>query len=174
VTRPVEFAQVLLQCLGEQIEAGPYPIPEEKICLRFGDRVNPTLGTGEDECCTGLAWVRVSAVDSLADPDAVERGECVDTRRRITLEMGTSRCIPFGNLAAGPSCAAWTEAALKMDADHAAMEAAICCATEAFDGLAYAPRTLPGQYIPSGPDGNCIAGTLSVTIDYDCGCTNAA
>jgi hypothetical protein len=172
VTRPIEFAQILLQCLGEQIDAGPYPIPDEKVCLRFGDRVNPTLGTSEDECCTGLAWVRVAGVDSLADPDGP--GNCISTARRITLEMGTARCIPFGTVGAGPSCAAWTEAALRMDSDQGAMEAAICCATESFNQLPYEPRTVPGTYIPAGPDGNCLTGTMTVTIDYDCGCSNGA
>lgn len=167
MTRPVEYAQVLLQCLGEQLDAGPYPVPAEKVCLRFGDRVNPTLGTGEDECCTGLAWVRVASDDALADPD--DASPCVDTARRLTLELGTARCIPFGSVSAGPSCAAWTEAALKMDSDHAAMQAALCCALDAFrDQGAY--QVVPGSYTPAGPDGNCISGTLTVTIDYDCGC----
>lgn len=168
MTRPAEFAQILLQCLNEQIEASAFPIPEEKVCLRFGDRVNPTLGTGEDECCTGLAWVRVASVDSLADPDG--EGNCVSTARRITLELGTARCVPFGDVSKGPTCDAWTAVALKMDSDHGAMEAAICCASEAFSVLAYDPRTVPGTYTPSGPDGNCVSGTLTMTIDYDCGC----
>jgi hypothetical protein len=169
VTRPVEFAQILLQCLGEKIAAGPYPIPPEKVCLRFGERVNPTLGTSEDECCTGLAWVRVSNIDSLADPD--DPGNCISTARRITLEMGTARCIPFGTVGQGPSCDQWTVAALKMDADQAAMEAAICCANEAFMDLLVWPRTVPGTYQPFGPDGNCLSGTMDLTIDYDCGCS---
>jgi hypothetical protein len=174
VTRPVEFAQILLQCLGEQLDAGPNPIAPDKVCLRFGDRVNPTLGTGEDECCTGLAWVRVAGIESLRQPDDPGVGNCVSTLRRIQLEMGTARCIPFGTVQAGPSCDAWTVAALKMDADHLAMENAICCAAETLDQMNYDPVIVAGEYLPFGPDGNCISGTLTVTIDYDCGCTNGA
>lgn len=174
MTRPVEFAQILLQCLGEQIAAGPFPIPDEKVCLRFGERVDPTLGTSEDECCTGLAWVRVASVDSLADPDGPGTGNCVNSARRITLEMGTARCIPFGTVGAGPSCAAWTEVALKMDSDQLAMETAICCATEAFNGLPYGPVSVPGSYLPEGPDGNCVKGVMTMIIDYDCGCPSVA
>ncbi len=116
-----------------------------------------------------LAWVRVSGIDSLADSD--DPGNCISTARRITLEMGTARCIPFGTVGQGPSCDQWTVAALKMDADQAAMEAAICCANEAFQDLSFEPRTVPGTYQPFGPDGNCLSGTMDLTIDYDCGCS---
>jgi hypothetical protein len=174
VTRPVEFAQILLQCLGEALDAGPYPIPPEKVCLRFGSEVNPTLGTTEDECCTGLAWARVAGIQSLADLTDPDMGNCVSTRRLITIELGTARCIPFGTVQAGPSCDAWTEVALKMDSDHGAMEAAVCCASQALDDLPYSPTITPGEYTPGGPDGNCVTGTLTVTISYDCGCANAA
>lgn len=172
MTRPVEFAQIVLQCLNEAITASPYPIPQEKICLRFGERVDPTLGTGEDECCTGLAWVRVAAVGTLVDPDT--NNPCVSSQRRITLELGTARCIPFGTVQSGPTCDQWTEAALKMDSDHGSMEAAVCCATETIQDMQFEPIVRIGNYEPLGPDGNCLEGTLTMTIDYDCGCSNGA
>lgn len=174
MTRPIEFAQILLTCFKERLDAGPYPIAEEHVCLRFGQIVDPMLGTGTDECCTGLAWVRVAGVQSLADPDSTETGNCVDPARRITLELGTARCISWGSVQYPTSCDAWTVAALKMDADHAAMEEAICCLTSTLDGAMFEPRIVPGEYQPAGPDGTCIKGTLTVTIDYDCGCSNAA
>ena len=170
MTRPVEFAQIVLTCLNEAITASPYPIPQEKICLRFGERVNPTIGTGEDECCTVLAWVRVFGIEPL-DTFQDENSPCINHSRRITLELGTARCIPFGTTQAGPTCDQWTEAAIKMDSDHGAMEDAICCAAESITELAYEPIVRPGSYEVLGPDGNCISGTLLMNIDYDCGCT---
>lgn len=172
MTRPVEFAQIVLTCLNEAITAGPFPIPQEKICLRFGDRVDPQIGTGEDECCTGLAWVRVAGVASLQDLS--DQNNCVSHNRLIMLELGTARCIPFGTLEAGATCDQWTEAALKLDSDHGAMEAAVCCAREAIEGMRYEPIVRIGDYEPEGPDGNCLKGTLTMTIEYDCGCSNGA
>lgn len=172
MTRPIEFAQIVLSCLNTQITDGPFPIPQEKICLRFGEIVNPSIGTNEDECCTGLAWVRVAAVDTLVDPD--DANPCVSHSRRITLELGTARCIPFGTVQAGATCDQWTEVALKMDSDHGAMEAAVCCAADAIDALPFEPIVRVGNYEPFGPDGNCVRGTLTMTIDYDCGCGNGA
>ncbi len=170
MTRPVQYAQILLQCLGEALDASAYPVPAEKVCLRFGQTVNPTLGTSEDECCTGLAWARVDSVETVGDLEDPAIGNCPPSQRILTIELGTARCVPFGSVGAGPSCAAWTEVALKMDSDHAAMEAAVCCAMEAFEELPEAPLTTQRTYTASGPDGNCVSGTLLVEISYDCGC----
>ena len=168
MTTPTEFAQIVLACLNTQITGGPFPIPGDKICLRFGERVNPTTGTSEDECCTGLAWVRVFGVDTLVDPD--DDNGCFGPTVRIQLELGTARCIPFGTVGAGPTCDQWTEATLKMDADYVAMTQAVCCAAEVFEDMDSVNRVRVGEYQPFGPDGNCISGTLQMTIDYDCGC----
>lgn len=169
--RPVQRAQQLLECLREAIAAGPNPIPAEQVCLRFGNQVNPTMGTLADECCTGLAWVRVVTVDGLQDASDPEYNACLASERRLTLEMGTARCIPFGSVQAGPTCDQWTEAALKMDADHAAMEQALCCFRETVASLPFAPDVINvGTYEPFGPDANCISGTVQITLDYSCGC----
>lgn len=173
MTRPIEFAQVLLTCLKERLDLGPYPIAAEHVCLRFGQVVDPMLGTQTDECCTGLAWVRVANIESLADPDNQDTGNCLPTARRLTLEVGTARCVTWGTVQYPTSCDAWTAAALKMDADEQAMSDAVCCFADTMADSFGAPRILPGEYQPAGPDGTCIKGTLTVTIDYDCGCPNA-
>ena len=85
--------------------------------------------------------------------------------------MGTARCIPYGSVQRPTSCDEWTEAALKMDADHAAMEEALCCFRAAVAAMPFAPYGIVAlDYQPSGPDGNCITGRMQITIDYTCGC----
>lgn len=171
MTRPAEYAQLLLQCLSERLDASAFPLPADKMCLRFGQEVFPSLGSQTDECCTGLAWVRVADVRALADPDDTTTGNCpITSARRLTLEMGTARCIPFGTVQAPPTCDQWTEVALKMDSDWAAMEAAVCCLADTVSTLPFGPRVFPGEYQPLGPDGNCVKGTMTVFVDYDCGC----
>lgn len=169
--RPVQRAQQLLECFREGLADGPYPIADEHVCLRFGNQVNPTLGTLTDECCTGLAWVRVVTIDGLSDPADPQFNDCLSSQRRLTLELGTARCITFGTKEAGPSCDDWTEATLKMDSDHAAMEAALCCFRDVVRSQPFAPDVIAvGTYEPFGPDATCISGTLTVTLDYDCAC----
>lgn len=174
MTRPVEFAQVLLECLRERLAAGPNPIADEHVCLRFGERVDPMLGTNTDECCTGLAWVRVARIESLTDLDDSQTGNCVTTARRLTLELGTARCVSWGTVQTPTSCDAWTVAALKMDADEQAMSEAVCCFNDTMADSFGAPRISIGDYEPFGPDGTCIRGTQTVIVDYDCGCISGA
>ncbi len=174
MTRPVEFAQILLTCLKERLDVGPNPIAAEHVCLRFGEIVNPVLGTNTDECCTGLAWVRVARIEALSDLDDQETGNCLPTARRLTLELGTARCVSWGTTQYPTSCDAWTDAALKMDADEQAMSEAVCCFADTMADSFGAPRIAIGDYEPFGPDAICIRGTQTVTIDYDCGCPNGA
>jgi len=170
--RPVEYAQILLGCLGAEISTGPYPIDDAYVCLRFGGDVAPMLGTETDECCTGLVWVRVAGASRIGpEGDDPQFNVCLHPGRRLTLEMGTARCIPYGTVQRPTSCEEWTEAALKMDADHQAMEAALCCFRAAVSAMPYAPHAIVAtEYQPSGPDGNCILATLQLTLDYSCRC----
>lgn len=169
--RPVENAQILLACLKAELDAGPYPIADEHVCLRFGQEVRPSLGSLTDECCTGLAWTRVATVTGLNDPDLSGAGVCINSERRLTLEIGTARCIDQGTTQAPTTCDQWTVAALKMDSDHAAMEAAVCCFRDQVQDMSFAPQSITvTEYQPQGPDGNCILGTLQITLDYSCGC----
>lgn len=175
MTRPVEYAQVLLSCFGTAIAEGPDPIAPAYVCLRFGERVVPALGTQTDECCTGLAWVRVASVDGTrTDVDNPLYNQCLNTGRRLVLELGTARCIPYGSVQAPPTCDQWTTAALQMDADHLAMEKAVCCFTDIVKAEPFAPDLINVlSYQPAGPDGNCISGTMTVQLDYYCGeCTD--
>lgn len=171
MTRPVEYAQILLQCLREQIAAGPFPIADEHVCLRFGEIVNPMLGTDTDECCTGLAWVRVQGIVPVDDPFDTAVGNCFSHRRRVTLEMGTARCVSWGTVQFPTSCEAWTEAAIKMDADNLTMEQALCCFRDTVATLPFSPDGIAiGDYEPFGPDGICLRGTLLMSFETNCGC----
>jgi hypothetical protein len=166
MTRPMELAQTLLACLRTQLEAGP--TPPTTICLRHGEIVTPQIGTGSDECCNGLAWVRIVDVNPLRDIDD-ENSQCISSERRVRLEMGVVRCLPWGTLQDPATCDQWEDVALLADEDHGAMEAALCCAFADFDELG--THTAAGVYEPTGPDGNCVGGRMEVTIDTDCGCT---
>lgn len=166
----MDAAQALLECYREALQTPgfPSPPPDEKICLRHGESVAPLLGTMEDECCTGLAWVRIVNVLPLRDNDP--SNECVTSERRITLEMGSAHCLPWGTVEAPATCAQWTAVALQADAYHGAMEAALCCFREAMTDDEV-EAMVPGEYVPVGPDANCVGGTMQVIIETSCGCS---
>jgi len=169
MTIHMDHALTLLECYRTALIAnGDEPAT---ICLRHGEFVNPSLGSQVDECCNGLAWVRIVTVDPLRTRDD-PLVKCFHTERITTLEMGIVRCLPFGTVQAPPTCDQWTAIAIQADEDHGAMETALCCAyNDLSDGGFRTVRA--GTYEPTGPDGNCIGGRQQVVIETDCGCTAA-
>ena len=169
MTNAIVLAQNLLDCLQAEIALGPAPIDPQYVMLRAGGEVTPLLGTNDDECCRGLAWVRVArteAVRGLGDPSNVS---CYTQERNLVLEMGVVRCAPSASVSGVPTEAQWLESALLLDADHGAMESALCCAFLDQDQSA-AEEVAVGTYEPFGVDGNCIGGIMTVNVRYSACC----
>ena len=158
-------AQTLLTCLETALNARANP--PGSIMLRAGQEVTPLLGTSKDECCEGLAWVRIAGVVQRSTFASV--GECIGVGRRLTLEMGVVRCAPSADASSVPTEEQWTNAALQLDSDHDAMEEALCCLASAEDWDTMPVLGADG-YRPTGVDGNCIGGIMTVELEVDCGC----
>lgn len=163
MTHAMTVAQMLLDCLQTQLLAGPNPPPADKVMLRAGAEVTPLLGTGTDECCTGLGWVRIAEVSGVRQLGDLDNVSCFQTERTATLELGVARCAPSAPVSGVPTEEQWTQVALQLDADHGAMEAAVCCAFGDTDGTV-AEEVAVGDYLPFGVDGNCIGGTMRVFV----------
>lgn len=169
---PFEIADALRACLVTAFEDDD-GIPAE-ICHRPGQEAPLSLGMAQDECCSGLAWVRIAGIAPVVDPDesqAPDFDQCHANGRQITFELGVARCNPYGDASRGPSCEAWTELALRMDLDAAAMRAAVCCFTAANDvgpeQEIYSVR--PGAWEPLESSGGCAGGIMTVVVFIDCG-----
>lgn len=140
-----------------------------RICQRPGDQVPFLFGVGVDECCAGLAWVRVQSIAPVTDPEQAndpDFNSCTDSRRMITLELGVVRCNPSG---VDVSCEAWTALAARMDLDYRAMQRAVCCAVTSLvndDSDVY--RIRPGTWEPLESNGGCAGGSMPVTVWTDC------
>lgn len=171
MTVALSLAQTLLQCLEDSLTVNP----PAQICLRAGEAVTPQISTVDDECCSGLGWVRIASVSPL-----VLRGQedltfgCVNHMRETTLEMGVVRCMPTPGADTLVTCDQWTALALQLEADHTAMEAALCCLQALVRGGTVPAITdialYPGEYTPRGPDGRCLGGTMMITAQHGCAC----
>lgn len=171
MTVALPLAQTLLQCLEDSLTVNP----PAQICLRAGEAVTPQLSTTEDECCSGLAWVRIASVSPL-----VLRGQedltfgCVNHMRTTTLEMGVVRCMPTPDADTLVTCDQWTALTAQMEADHTAMEAALCCLRGVVTGGTVPAITdialYPGEYEPRGPEGRCLGATMTITAEHGCAC----
>ena len=129
----------------------------------------PMLSTAEDECCPGLAWVRIAGIEP-ADAFTLPNPQCINHMRSVTLELGVVRCMPTPGPGSMVTCDQWTAKALQIDSDYEAMEAAVCCLSDQADELMGDADVVPGPYTPTGPDGNCIGGTLTITTVFACAC----
>lgn len=163
MTVAITLAEDLRDCLETAIAAGPAPILPAYIMLRAGGEVTPLLGTGDDECCRGLAWVRIVRVQGVRGIGEIDNVSCFAQERTLELEMGVVRCAPSAPISSVPTEDQWTAVAHQLDADMGAMEEAVCCA---FTGAAnvLAEESAVGEYLPFGVDGNCIGGTMKVFV----------
>lgn len=158
-------ANALLVCLTEQMQL--LPSPPSKIELRAGAESGPLIGPNVDECCAGLAWVRVASVypswDSFPAPDNTWL-PCGPLAYAVVLEMGSAFCMPwsdsdqaFDNMDP-PSTADWSGAhATLMQHQNLMRRAAACC-------FPHTQRRAVGEWNPLSVEGGCLGGTLRVTV----------
>lgn len=170
---PFEIADALRACLEGAFE-GDAGIPEE-ICHRPGSEAPLALGLSQDECCSGLGWVRVSGIAPVVDPEDSQQPDynpCQISGLRVTIELGVARCNPFGTPERGPTCDEWTALALRMDLDARAMRRAVCCFQESdnvddMDGRKVY-RVLGGAWEPIPSEGGCAGGIMTVSAWTNC------
>lgn len=169
MTIALSYAQILLQCLEDELDTRPSP-PLYRM-LRGGDHVSPSRSVTEDECCSGLAWVRIVGTvreDALDFAQPAHSG-CRNHTRRTTLELGVARCMPTPPADAMVTADQWNAVVGLMESDHSAMEAAACCFTQ--DPITeFDVAVQVEEYTPEGPDANCISATLTVSVIYACAC----
>lgn len=168
---PFEVADALRACLDAADWGDGRPA---EICHRPGDQVPFNVGTGQDECCSGLAWVRIARIEPVVSPEDAQTPEfnpCNSGERRVTFELGVARCNPFGTPEAGPDCGAWTALALRMDQDAAVMRRAVCCFRDSddFDEYGNVFRIRPGAWAPFDSSGGCAGGSMEVVVWLQCG-----
>ena len=158
-------ANQLLACLTTQMNE--LPSPPSRIELRAGAEGGPLIGPNVDECCAGLAWVRVASVypswDSFPSPDNTWL-PCGPLAYAVVLEMGSAFCMPwsdsdqaFDNMDP-PSTADWASAHTKlMQHQNLMRRAAACC-------FLPTQRRAVGEWNPLSVEGGCMGGTLRVTV----------
>lgn len=168
------LAEELLSCLCVALEA--YPNPPARCCLRPGAEVRQDMSLFEDECCDGLAYVRIGAETASSTAfgeEDIGAVNCGPAGLMVVLEMGVFRCAPTTGLDSLVPCTDWTAAALQQANDSAAMRQALCCFGE------YLQRVRPGAPVqwnaaePIGPEGGCLGLVRSVSVGVEwtaCAC----
>lgn len=158
-------AAELLACFTEQLET--LPEPPKYIQMRVGQETGPLIGPGVDECCSGLAWVRVAGVrpswDSFPQTDNTWL-PCGPLAYAVDLEMGIAFCMPWSDSGESfdnvdpPSTADWAQAFATQMRDQTIMRrTAACC-------FRPTQRRAVGEWTPLPVEGGCTGGKLTVTV----------
>lgn len=166
-------AMELLTCFTDQLQQ--LPSPPKYIQLRVGQETAPLIGANVDECCAGLAWIRIANIypswDSFPAPDNTWL-PCGPLAYAVVLEMGVAFCMPwsdsddsFDNVDP-PSATDWANAfATQMQHQTLMRRAAACC---------WRPtqRRAVGEWSPLPVEAGCTGGKLLVTVSVMAPCSD--
>lgn len=165
-------AQQLLACLCDALTdlATPqFPVPGQ-CCIRVGESVVLDLDENTNECCQGLAYVRIAGFYPTGSPGALfpnpssdfALSKCAPYAWALQLEMGVFRCITADLI----TCPEWEVIAAQHMNDAKAMRRALCCFMEPRDGSTVAT----GTWTPSGRSGGCIGSTWDISVEINNRC----
>lgn len=161
------LAAVLLACLAEEVQK--VTTPPRVTTLRPGAQIELLLSRYADECCDGLAWLRVASIypsENFPDPD-IGYSRCAPVQWAAVLEIGVARCAPTPDAQTLTPPDEWTALTLAILDDAAAMRRAVCCWTEVQKDTMY----LVGAWTPMTVEGGCTGGSMLVTVAVgDCDC----
>lgn len=157
------YADRLLVCLATQM--GRHESPPAKVEFRVGSAASAVIGPDEDECCAGLAWVRLAGAQPGGEQPPgpqTELRNCGPYNWILTFELGVARCMAWGSGVDGlepPTSAQWAQALNFQEQDFVAVTSAVqCCLSSGTDHYAI------GAWQPTDVEGGCTASALSVTI----------
>jgi hypothetical protein len=168
------LARELLDCYSTEL--AKLAEPPASIGLRPGTVVDFLMSMSDDECCSGLAWVRPdgffpsSAAFPVQDTTAQKQGP---RAWAVTLEMGYVRCAPTPDADSIPSNEEWDVVTQAVMDAGAAMRRAGCCWASSVTPSRW-NRVLFGQWQPVAVQGGCVGGVLPVTLmGPACDCADA-
>jgi hypothetical protein len=160
-----------LDCLTAEMAATPDP--PTYFRMHFGASFEASASQYQDECCEGVAWVRLvehfltDAPGSPFPEEAVGASSCSAYSIAVVLELGRARCAPVvgGSDDSIVTPDQWRELTRSIMADRAALVRAACCLRPDRADV------IVGQYSPLETEGNCAGGVLQVTVRINnCDC----
>lgn len=168
------LAEDLLGCLSQEI--AKVAVPPKYVQFRVGAVVDHLISETEDECRSGLAWVRpvtffpASGTFPAQDETPMAKGT---QAWAVTFELGVIRCAPTGDERTLPTAGQWENTFRAVMDDAAAMRRAVCCFGELKTGRVR-NGLVPGPWLPLSVQGGCVGGVMTVTVQGPaCDCVEA-
>lgn len=141
------------------------PSTPRVACLRPGDRVDLLISQNEDECCSGLVWVRwvrsyPSGQSRFPNPDG-NVSPCNVIRWANDFELGAVRCAPTPDVEQIPTCDDWETVTIGVYDDSAAIRRAVCAYV---NGAGSDRLVLQGEGRPLTTEGGCVGVAWLITV----------
>lgn len=155
----IQAAEDLLICLNTA--AADISSPPANSSLRSGAAIALDISQNQNECCDGLAWVRIGDEYPMAvfpEQDTTPQ-PCGYNVWAVELEIGIARCAPIGDINNTPTYDEHYALARLLEEDAAAIRRAYCCFTT--DRLTV--QSL-GRLAKFGPEGGCVGTIATVTV----------
>lgn len=169
------LARELLACYEDELAKLGENAPAS-VGLRPGTVVDFLMSLSDDECCSGLGWVRPAGFYPASGPFPTQdtTPQTKGTRAwAVTLELGIVRCAPTPDADAIPTNAEWDAVTQAVMDAAAAMRRAVCCWVD-LDPARRKSQVLVGQWQPVAVQGGCVGGVLPVTVmGPACDCAQA-
>lgn len=166
-------AAELMACFTAQL--AELPNPPRYIQMRVGQDTGPLIGENVDECCAGLAWVRIASIypswDSFPSADNTWT-PCGPLAYAVQLEMGVAFCMPWSSTDEAidnqdpPSTADWALAASTQMIHQTLMRRTAACCWRPTQ------RRAVGEWSPLPVEGGCTGGKLLVTVSVMAPCSD--
>lgn len=158
----------MLSCLVQELALTPAGSVQHAR-VTPGDSVIASLTTTVNECCEGIASVRLvrffptDQFPQEATRPATEGGV---TSWALELELQVVRCTASPGADMAPSDEVLSGGAMMATDDWAAMRRAACCQYET--GSNGVLDYMVGAGLPTTAEGGCIGATLTVTLQVEC------
>ena len=153
----IAAAEDLLTCLEQAV--ADITSPPRYSSLRSGAAIALDLSQTQNECCDGLAWVRLGDEFPGFPTQDENPNPCDLGVWSVELEMGVARCAPVGDIQDTPTFDEHYALARLLAEDSAAMRRALCC---------FKPQLLGqmqvGRFTKFGPEGGCVGTIATVTV----------
>lgn len=166
-----DFAAQAYTCLVAAFDGAPAGQVPANFQRFPGIQKTPDISQFQDQCCEGLAYMRMVRAYPSADFPQEDPGPmppCGPYAVAAVVEMGIFRCAPVGDSDFVVSNDAWDATFDQQMLDYGYLYKAMCCVKTLLEGEY---RTDSVQFIDWAPfeiEGNCSGSRIQFAVQLEC------
>lgn len=167
----VDYITLVTSCYQSAIATMPIDQQPEHLQVRAGIQAMPDISQFQDECCEGLAYIRIMRTYPSADfptPDAEPITPCGPYSLAVETELGLYRCFHVGTAEEVVGDVFQTAAGLQEAADYGYLYKAMCCVNTALEGMFRTRSVVFSDWAPFEVQGGCFGSRIQFITQLEC------